>query len=71
MTTLLLLAQAAVPLLDRAATRHGLTIGGWITMLLSVGFVTILLAWCVWKVLREPDAEHRVHSTLDEPPDAR
>lgn len=48
-----------------------LTVGGWIVMLLSVGFVTCLLAWCIVKVLREPDAEHRLHSSLDEPPDTR
>jgi len=30
-----------------------MTLGGWITMLLSVGFVTGLLAWCVWLVIRK------------------
>jgi hypothetical protein len=35
-----------------------MTLGGWITMLLSVGFVTGLLAWCMWLVLSAPgDAE--------------
>ena len=48
-----------------------LTIGGWITMILSVGFVTGLLVWCIVKVMREPDAEHRLHSSLDETPDTR
>ncbi|MCF7669428.1 MAG: hypothetical protein K9N48_06605 [Verrucomicrobia bacterium] len=28
-----------------------MTVGGWITMLLSVGFVTGFFAWCVYKVL--------------------
>lgn len=28
-----------------------MTTGGWINMLLSVGFVTILFVWCVAKVL--------------------
>lgn len=62
-----ILAQAA----DGAAD-YGLTLGGWITMILSVGFVTLLLGWCIWRVLREPRAEQRIHSQFDiEPPDAR
>lgn len=28
-----------------------MTTGGWAIMLLSVGFVTTLFAWCIWKVL--------------------
>lgn len=28
-----------------------MTTGGWLTMIFSVGFVTLLFAWCVWKVL--------------------
>lgn len=31
-----------------------MTIGGWITMILSVGFVTLLFGWCIWRVLRGP-----------------
>ena len=46
-----------------------MTIGGWITMLLSVGFVTGLLGWCIYKVALEPDAEERIHSPMDETPD--
>ena len=28
-----------------------MTAGGWISLILSVGFVTGLLVWCIWKVL--------------------
>ena len=33
--------------------------GGWINMILSVGFVTVLFLYCVWRVLfgRRPDHE--------------
>ena len=34
-----------------------MTIGGWINMLLSVGFVTTLFIWCVCRVLRGPGAK--------------
>ena len=44
--------------------------GGWIIMLLSVGFVTGLLAWCIWKVLSTPGETQRLHSQADiETPD--
>jgi hypothetical protein len=32
-----------------------MTIGGWITMILSVGFVTGLFAWCIYRVLKGPE----------------
>lgn len=34
-----------------------MTTGGWITMILSVGFVTVLFAYCVCRVLcgKKPD----------------
>ena len=42
-----------------------MTIGGWITMIVSVGFVTILLVWCMWKVLTTPEATKHLHGELD------
>lgn len=45
--SLLLLGQVAV---DRS---YDLTPGGWIVMILSVGFVTCLLGWCVRRVVKE------------------
>ena len=35
-----------------------MTTGGWINMILSVGFVTILFSWCIYRVIREPGAKH-------------
>jgi len=36
-----------------------MTPGGWINMALSVGFVTVLFVYCVWRVLfgKHPDHE--------------
>lgn len=36
-----------------------MTTGGWINMVLSVGFVTALFVYCVWRVLfgKHPDHE--------------
>lgn len=43
---------------------------GFITMLLCVGGVTAFLAWCIYKVIRNPNASDRMHSQVDiEPPD--
>lgn len=39
-----------------------MTTGGWITMILSVGFVTTLFLFCIIRVLRGPAAnrEHQL-----------
>ena len=29
-----------------------MTIGGWINLVLSVGFVLTLFAWCVWRTIK-------------------
>ncbi len=34
-----------------------MTVGGWIFMLSSVGFVLWLTGYCFWKVLRKPGPE--------------
>jgi hypothetical protein len=31
-----------------------MTVGGWINLIVSVGLVTGLLIFCVWRVLRRP-----------------
>ena len=31
-----------------------MTTGGWLTMIFSVGFVTVLFVYCVWRVLFGP-----------------
>jgi hypothetical protein len=42
-----------------------MTIGGWIIMILSVGFVTGLLAWTIMRVIRTPGATEHIHGELD------
>lgn len=38
-----------------------MTTGGWITMFLSVGFVTVLFGWCIVLVLtRKPKHLHGI-----------
>lgn len=50
---------------------YRLTPGGWTVMLLSVGFVTLLLAWCIWKVLATPGETGKLHAQADiDPHDA-
>jgi hypothetical protein len=39
--------------------------GGWIIMALSVGGMTLLLAWCIFKVLSTPGSSGHLHSQLD------
>jgi hypothetical protein len=34
-----------------------MTTGGWINLLLSVGFVTVLFGYCIVRVLRGPGAK--------------
>ena len=47
-----------------------MTLGGWIVMTLSVGGVTALLVWCIYKVLATPGSVEHLHSQADiEPPD--
>lgn len=47
-----------------------MTTGGWIVMLLSVGFVTLLFVWCIWKVIVTPESPH-LHGFEMETPDER
>jgi len=39
--------------------------GGWVIMLVSVGFVTGLLIWCMHRVLTTPSATERLHGRAD------
>lgn len=47
-----------------------MTAGGWINLLLSVGSVTLLFAWCIRKVLTTPDEAEKIHGFEFETPDA-
>lgn len=59
--------EAILPL---ASAGYGLTLGGWIIMVTSVGFVTGLLGWCMYRVMTESSSQ-KLHSQADiEPPDA-
>ncbi|MCU0793985.1 MAG: hypothetical protein MUE42_14295 [Opitutaceae bacterium] len=44
-----------------------MTLGGWINLTLSLGFVLGLFGWCVWKLLRTPDADTPDHLAHIEP----
>jgi len=49
-----------------------MTLGGWIVMVLAVGSVTLLFAWCIYKVLATPGSTGHLHSQADiEPPDVK
>lgn len=49
-----------------------MTPGGWLIMLLSVGGVTALLSWCVYKVVSTPGSEEHLHAQADiETPDMK
>jgi len=34
-----------------------MTVGGWVTMLVSLVFVWGLTGWCFWRVLKSPEDE--------------
>lgn len=62
----------SLTLFAAAADRpYVLTIPGWFVMIVSVGFVTLLLAWCIWKVLTTPGSSEHVHSPIDIDPGDR
>lgn len=44
-----------------------MTLGGWIAMLVSVSGVTMLLGWCVYKLLTVPGETEHVHG-FETPP---
>ncbi|MBM3862298.1 MAG: cytochrome P450 [Verrucomicrobia bacterium] len=39
-----------------------MTLSGWVVMILSVGFVTSMLVWCIYLVMKEPEATERLHA---------
>ncbi len=48
-----------------------MNLGGWIILFLSVGTVTALFAWCIWKVLRTPGESEHLHGFEMEMPDQK
>ena len=48
-----------------------MTLSGWMILLLSVGSVSLLLAWCVFKVLTIPEETEHMHGFEQETPDTK
>ena len=48
-----------------------MTSSGWIIMILSVGAVSALLIWCVYKVLTIPEETEHIHGFEQETPDTK
>lgn len=46
-----------------------MTWGGWLVMVLSVGSVTGLFGWCIWRVLRDPTEAEKLHGFDTHTPD--
>ena len=46
-----------------------MTTSGLLVMLVSVSTVTVLFAWCVYKVLTTPNETEKVHGVEFETPD--
>ena len=66
---LMLLAQAQAPPLEAG---YEMSAGGWTLMIFSVGLVTCLLGWCVYKVVATPGSTEHLHTQADiEPPDTK
>ncbi|MCU0858131.1 MAG: hypothetical protein MUC65_07000 [Pontiellaceae bacterium] len=42
-----------------------MNLSGWIVMIISVGSVTGFFIWCVWKVLKTPEAPQHMHAPDD------
>lgn len=39
--------------------------GGWVIMILSVGFVSSLLAWCIYRVVSTPGSTEHLRAPAD------
>ena len=48
-----------------------MTTGGWIVLVTSVGTVTTLFAWCIYKVFTTPGETERLHGVEFETPDEK
>jgi hypothetical protein len=46
-----------------------MTSSGLLIMIASVGSVTVLFAWCIWKVLTSPDQAESLHGVELHTPD--
>lgn len=48
-----------------------MTTAGWLIMILSVGSVSALLIWCIYKVLSTPEETAHIHGFEQETPDSK
>jgi len=48
-----------------------MTAGGWLIMILSVGAVSVLFFWCIFKVLTTQGEEKKLHGFEFETPDEK
>ncbi len=46
-----------------------MTPGGWFNLIFSVGSVTTLFAWCIYKVVTTPEEPKKLHGFEFETPD--
>jgi len=46
-----------------------MTIGGWIIMIASIGSVSVLLVWSIYKIMSTPEEIDHVHGFEFETPD--
>jgi len=46
-----------------------MTTAGWLIMILSVGTVCALFAWCVYKIVTTPNETRHIHGFEQETPD--
>jgi hypothetical protein len=42
-----------------------MTVHGWVVMIISMGFVVFLFAYCFLRVLTTPGSRDRLHGALD------
>lgn len=48
-----------------------MNIAGWIVMLVSIGTVSILFFWSIYKVISTPGESEHLHAFEQETPDTR
>ena len=46
-----------------------MTASGWFIMILSVSSVSLLLAWCIYKVMSTPGGTEHIHGFEQKTPD--
>jgi len=52
-------------LASQLAQHQGLSLGGWTVMIGCISFVLTLMAFCFYRILREPRPAEHHHAPLD------